>query len=104
MVIILPETKIKGRTGWTESVAANSCIETEHWGAWRLPGSSRSCPEGGEVGKERTAWGTAKTEVPFDSTSEQSVSVVPSWIRWGSVLSAAAVLPGLPLPLGGREQ
>lgn len=55
MVIILPETKIKGRTGWTEGVAANSGVEAERWGAWRLPGSSRSCPEEGAVEKERTA-------------------------------------------------
>lgn len=33
MVIILPETKIMGRTGWTESVAEHSAGEA---GTWRL--------------------------------------------------------------------
>ena len=45
MAIILPETKIKGRTGWTESVATNSCSETESWwwgsgGGWPPRSSS----------------------------------------------------------------
>lgn len=65
MVIILPETKIKGRTGWTESVATNSCTAGEGGGgergawlaaAWVL----QSRPEEGEVGVDRVAWGNSQ--------------------------------------------
>lgn len=64
MAIILPETKIKGRTGWTESVAQNS--ETERPGCAHM-NSDRSCPKTGEVEKQvAQGWGTAQIQMPWD--------------------------------------
>lgn len=78
MGIILPETKIKGRTGWTESVAQNS--ETERLGTCRLEELLGSGPEEGEVKEEGTLnWGRAQIKIPLDCLRE-ILSCDPSWI------------------------
>lgn len=54
MAITLPETKIKGRTGWTESVAENSSIESEHEGPGGCLELLEVMSKGG--GRQKSEW------------------------------------------------
>lgn len=96
MATSLPETKIKGRTGWVESVAANSPMEPGRGPG--LPGSLGSCPGEREVEKERAASGSTGTGVAPKALQ------VPAWSRWESPRPQPAMVSGLPVPRGGREQ
>lgn len=105
MAIILPETKIKGRTGWTESVAANSYMEPEcwlgAWAAWILGAASR----GAGGGKGEGGLGEHRDRSPARGSAGQSPRACGSCVDEMGVSSFAAG-HGVwsPCGLGRREQ
>lgn len=52
MAIILPKTKIRDRTGWTESVTADSSLESEWRQSGRLPGAPQEAVCRGRGGRK----------------------------------------------------
>lgn len=104
MVIILPETKIKGRTGWTESVAANSYMEPERWlgawAAWILGAAAR----GAGGGEGESGLGEHRDRIPPRGPAGQSRRACGSCVGEAGVSSFAAG-SGVwsPCGLGRRE-